>query len=105
MPSSKSRKQRRPRPKPDHHVSNTDREDASNTQDSQFPQSACYHVDGFRFRELPQSVREEIYKHALEPKAEFRVGCRNEMPSSFRLLTMEFWAREWLFAPPMYLGT
>jgi hypothetical protein len=96
MPSSKLRRQRRPRPKPDHHVLNADREDASNTQDSHFPQSARHHrVDGFRFRELPLELREEVYKYALEPKAEFRVGSLSGMPRwSFQRPTMELWTRE-----------
>ena len=43
-------------------------------------------------------VHKETYKHALEPRVEFRVVRRNEIPSSFRLPMMDFWAPEWHFA-------
>lgn len=107
MPLSQSRRQLRPRPKPNYHVSSTDREDASDTQDSQLLQSAPHDpVDSFRFRELPLELREKVYKYALEPKAEFRVGSLSGMPRwTFQRPTMELWTREWHFTPLMYIGT
>lgn len=80
-------------------ISNNDMQDAVNTQYSQHsfhpellqPSDSC--LNSSRFYELPRELRDAVYNYALEPKAEFRVSSREDVPLSFQLPVMEFWAR------------